>query len=557
MTPGTFFQGAYNALFEGPSERCHAYGPLGSSSGAERGYAFWKLTAGTTSRGALSVEDDDEEDDESTEDEAGHCSAAATKLMSLMNMAPVSPASAHLPSSQEGNLSEEDDHSSDTGSSSDHQHHLMENLALEVASVASSRAEPGSFIGPQFLLPTVHSTELVHFSAPSTTSSAGSSFEELPAGSTAFARLLEWHSTTGAAESAAPSNDAMMLALVISHLPLKEALECAAVSKAFRRAVRAALPVTKEGFLCLPYVPRTLRASAVASTAAGRVCQMLRAASTNASTTPPPQAPKMRSCQDCRNTTVEAVDGATRCSTCLERNPSGNIVRVFMGQLRKDRTSEFPTYLLNMIFPDMYIPHIESHTGVDNRGKGCAWVHVTTDADAQRLLALDKRLFLDLDENGAEAVLMCDASEDGRAQLRAFADRFGPDPLRPMQLPRQPMVLELPKNGSSPTSGKGRRRPQRPGDMNDSPIRGAAAEFLLAAEVEEGKKVISPPRPERLKHQQKQRILDPIRQPVAAIAGAWNPYAADVLHHNRMYTTFDANGSAVLPHITVGTLATA
>jgi hypothetical protein len=418
MSPSLWkFNGAYNALFDGPWEpRCG--GPLGRATAGN----FWRLGCDGTasSANAAQLDDDDEEEEDCENGEIMNQIYAVCGAK-----APPSPASNHLSGSEECDVDSSETASSSSGCMK------LPLTALEQPSAA--------FIGPQFMLPTVHSFDLT---VPGHTTEQAYAVQELPAAyaHSTLHRLLPWHSVDQAASP---------LALAIAFLPLKDALSCAVSCKELSRAVRCAMPVTANGFLCIPYAAPL---SDAASPTVSHVCaSAVLQKSSNASASP---SSKQRGGHKCRECRVGSAGPNSRCAQCLARNPSGDIVRVFMGQLRRDRTNGFPRFVLNMFFPEMHIPHVESHTGMDNRGKGCAWVHVSNETDAHRLLSISRRLFMDLDKAGQEVVLLCRPTAAAQEELKAFAARCAEDSLRPLQLPRQPILFELPKNPAPATPSK-------------------------------------------------------------------------------------------------------
>eukprot|EP00658_Telonema_sp_P-2_P007326 TRINITY_DN1272_c0_g1_i9.p1 TRINITY_DN1272_c0_g1~~TRINITY_DN1272_c0_g1_i9.p1 ORF type:complete len:330 (-),score=87.06 TRINITY_DN1272_c0_g1_i9:725-1714(-) len=73
-----------------------------------------------------------------------------------------------------------------------------------------------------------------------------------------------------------------------------------------------------------------------------------------------------------------------------------NCVRLFMGQLRKDQTEEAVLFLLEQTVPHITLLRVQPHTNPNTgRGKGCAWVYVASESDAQAVLKLHKRAFFD------------------------------------------------------------------------------------------------------------------------------------------------------------------
>ena len=65
--------------------------------------------------------------------------------------------------------------------------------------------------------------------------------------------------------------------------------------------------------------------------------------------------------------------------------------RVFFGQLPKNRAMEVLDWLLHLLKPSVPIFHIEAHTAKGGHGKGCAWVYVRTEAEAQELITFHGR----------------------------------------------------------------------------------------------------------------------------------------------------------------------
>jgi len=142
-----------------------------------------------------------------------------------------------------------------------------------------------------------------------------------------------------------------------------------------------------------------------------------------------------------------ACDGlnyaARSCGYC--RSPlAQSACRVFLGQLRKEATVALVQDMIMRLTPGVTVLHIESHTNAtDGRGKGCAWVYVDNAEQAWALTSMHKRVFVDVDENGGEGYwYMMD--EALTPHLKAMADRLSVNEDRPLVLPRQPLVAELP-----------------------------------------------------------------------------------------------------------------
>ena len=128
------------------------------------------------------------------------------------------------------------------------------------------------------------------------------------------------------------------------------------------------------------------------------------------------------------------------CRRCGHQNPTGNVVpRVFFGQLPKDHTAEVADWLITSLFPDIAIYHIEPHTNKDGRSKGCAWVYLHHVEDEHLLLPLHRRALFDMDASRQHGIYIGDTNE-----LERMADAIVTVRHRPMSLPRQLMVVELP-----------------------------------------------------------------------------------------------------------------
>jgi hypothetical protein len=131
------------------------------------------------------------------------------------------------------------------------------------------------------------------------------------------------------------------------------------------------------------------------------------------------------------------------------------VQRLFVGQLRKEDTSQLLWWIVSMVYPDLEIVHIESHTNPSQggRGKGCAWLYVRTVHEALQITALHRRIYVDVDEYGREGVWLCGPSEDDKDLLTYYSAQQGMLPHRPMVLPRNPLVVEVPSK-----SGRGAGR---------------------------------------------------------------------------------------------------
>ena len=144
-------------------------------------------------------------------------------------------------------------------------------------------------------------------------------------------------------------------------------------------------------------------------------------------------------CLACGNISV----GPRTCNSC--RAPlAQSACRVFLGQLRKDLSAELATAIVRSVAPGVTILHMEAHTnGSDGRGKGCAWAYVNCVEDAMLVTALHKRIFVDLDKDGGEGFWFVQ-SDALKPHLATLADAVGAQRSRPVWMPRQPLVAELP-----------------------------------------------------------------------------------------------------------------
>jgi hypothetical protein len=146
-------------------------------------------------------------------------------------------------------------------------------------------------------------------------------------------------------------------------------------------------------------------------------------------------------CLSCGNIS----QGPRQCVSC-QAPLSSAACRVFIGQIRKDLSAEFTTAMVRSLLPDVTILHMESHTnGADGRGKGCAWAYVNSVEDALRVTSLHKRVFADIDAENAEGFWF---AKDPQlvGHLSVMAETIGQNRQRPVWLPRQALVAELPAN---------------------------------------------------------------------------------------------------------------
>ncbi|KAF8300362.1 cyclin-like F-box protein 2 [Trypanosoma cruzi] len=122
-------------------------------------------------------------------------------------------------------------------------------------------------------------------------------------------------------------------------------------------------------------------------------------------------------------------------------------IRLFFGQQRRDPHPASLRHLLNFLVPEISIPHMESHTNaLNNRGKGCTWVFVTSQDDVKRLMRFNRLIFLDLNADGREVYMV--APPRSRMWIQEYAENIARWSTRPIYLPRQPMVIEVPEKPS-------------------------------------------------------------------------------------------------------------
>jgi hypothetical protein len=212
-----------------------------------------------------------------------------------------------------------------------------------------------------------------------------------------------------------------VLSNIASFLPLKDITDLRAVSHRLSAAVEPVVSVEHSGLVFLRF-GRTNRGTSYA--------------------TPPAKSLLRWTCGYC--STMNPF-GPTTCRECGGGNVNCvGLRRVFVGQLRKERTAELLDWILASIFPEVRPFHIENHTSSKlQRGKGCAWVYVKSEEDEAKVLSLNKRLFVDIDNAGYEGVWFA-TSEKAMAEVEQMAELRGYKHQRPTVLPRQRIVCEQP-----------------------------------------------------------------------------------------------------------------
>jgi len=142
-------------------------------------------------------------------------------------------------------------------------------------------------------------------------------------------------------------------------------------------------------------------------------------------------------CMGCASRTT-----GTRCNVC--RSPIAQAAcRVFVGQMRKAAAAQLTRDMIARLTPEVNVLHVEEHTQKEGKCRGCVWVYVDSPAEAWLLTSLHKRVFIDVDEDMREGYWYV-TEPSCVPQLRAMAEVLGFAPHRPMVLPRQPLVAELP-----------------------------------------------------------------------------------------------------------------
>ena len=319
-------------------------------------------------------------------------------------------------------------------------------------------------------------------------------------------------STSGASCAQSMISSTNVMSLVISFLPCRDAVAFGMTNVTCAASLRAAFPLTPEGFLCVKYAPRAPQLSSAASSVLGLSCPVHDNSTTST------------------NASAASVShkGARRSALLSVEEES---VRLFFGQLRRENTGDFPRFLCNMLAPDANVRHIEAHTGPDNRGKGCAWVIVASQRDAAELLRFSKRLFLHADSDGTEMVLIAPPTEEGKNSLRAFAEEQCGSTAsalkeRAKHLPRQPVVVELPSTAPKPA--------KRPVAAAASPFQTAAAVPIapsnLPGEASSGRPAYFSRTSQTFQH--RRQVYDEASPAVTRYSH--NPYGIDVLGAGRM-----------------------
>jgi hypothetical protein len=160
--------------------------------------------------------------------------------------------------------------------------------------------------------------------------------------------------------------------------------------------------------------------------------------------TAPRVASKKSVCQWLCLACGQRATGTRRCDACFTPIATA-ACRVFLGQLRKERTTPLVHFVLGMLLPDVEVLHVESHTNAAGRGKGCAWVYLSSMDAAAAVVELHKRVFVDADADGREGVWYV-ARDELVPSLGAMAAECAAAARRLTVLPKQPLVAELPES---------------------------------------------------------------------------------------------------------------
>ena len=113
-------------------------------------------------------------------------------------------------------------------------------------------------------------------------------------------------------------------------------------------------------------------------------------------------------CSECRAANNIAMPKCRRCIDGVKIDPP--MLRVFFGQLPKDRTVMILDWLVHLLCPTVAVFHIESHTAKGGRGKGCAWVYVRAGVDAEKLVGMNHRALLAPLEDGKHGAFLGEPS---------------------------------------------------------------------------------------------------------------------------------------------------
>lgn len=227
------------------------------------------------------------------------------------------------------------------------------------------------------------------------------------------------------------------LCQVMSYLPLKDVTACRTVSRALNKAAAADVPTPLPGSIFIRFNGDSNRDGSFAEAPSRNQLRWI--------------------CNYCETANGVTVGVCRRCGG--GNTDCQGIRRVFLGQLRKERTTELADWLISRVFPDMEVFHIENHTSSkDGRGKGCAWIYVSNAYDEARLISLNKRLFVDVDADRREGVWFC--SPDHLQELANMAASRAYHKSRPQVLPRQPLVCERPALRTVPKSAQASSTPR-------------------------------------------------------------------------------------------------
>ena len=268
------------------------------------------------------------------------------------------------------------------------------------------------------------------------------------------------------------------MSTVVGYLPLRDLLNVRGVSKSFTSQVDSiARPVSKgQVFIQMPDLTK---------------CAVDQRH---------PRGTLRWTCGACR--TNNNIASAT-CRRCGKVNAAcENIRRVFFGQLRKDLTVECVQWMLAMLAPTVPVYHIENHTSKEGRGKGCAWIYITSAKAEEQLLKLNRRVFLDVDEQVREGMHV--SGTRVADHLENYAMTRSGLRCRPHVLPRQQLVVERPAASAAeslrPTPpAPAARAPKSPNQAKERPSAAAAVkpQYPIALDVPTEKP--TPMKPQMLK----------------------------------------------------------
>ena len=157
----------------------------------------------------------------------------------------------------------------------------------------------------------------------------------------------------------------------------------------------------------------------------------------------PKESDELRwTCSQCRAANNIAMPTCRRCIDGVKIDPP--MLRVFFGQLPKDRTVMILDWLVHLLCPTVAVFHIESHTAKGGRGKGCAWVYVRGEVDAEKLVGMNHRALLAPLEGGKYGAFLGEPKALGQLSTRVVEGDQEPTLNPDVHL----LVVELPMSAT-------------------------------------------------------------------------------------------------------------